>query len=330
MIANDIYRNRVERRLERLRDAKFQYFGSVLSGFWNSFDSDPLLRDIRDSLLNSLPNWSDITRNLLQSDDRGFLNDLSYEQRCALSCGILMSIPGSLPMRTAIEHSIRPHDLVLTGPPQPITDELVFEVFRGKHIEPFLYYIEDKLDEAEDSIRKHKKTLEYLHRYKYRSEWFCGTVLDEIYKREKKDNTRRGEKELRVDLYKYLYENGVQFFLEAESPFGKFDLGSTNDPDEKYIIEAKIFEGRKDYIVKGFRRLDDYIDQHQQPYGYYVIYNPSTKRLSFSVEQDSDNYSFLKVGNRTFYFVVVQIGDPRKMNKIVEISRDDLIQHSSQ
>lgn len=79
-----------------------------------------------------------------------------------------------------------------------------------------------------------------LLRYKHRSEWFRRDHLWELSQIEQK-----GEKELALDLYAYLFDQGLDFHIEPSSITGAIDLIAAQDTEDPLLLDTKIFEGDK-------------------------------------------------------------------------------------
>jgi hypothetical protein len=83
---------------------------------------------------------------------------------------------------------------------------------------PLYYYVDEHLDNQ-------GVMLSLLMRYKHRSEWF---YREQLWKKsqERDESKKRNEveKRLAVDLYAYLYDQGIDFQIEPSSMPGAIDL----------------------------------------------------------------------------------------------------------
>jgi len=146
--------------------------------------------------------------------------------------------------------------------------------------------------------------LALLMRYKHRSEWFQREKLWEYSKIE-----RRAEKALALDLYSYLYDQGIDFVIEPSSITGEIDLIASQDTDDPVLLDAKVFDGEgrgKSYIRKSFNQIYTYTQQYNEPFGYLVIYKTCERDLRFSLKQ-SGNIPSLVHNHKTIFLITIDI-----------------------
>ncbi|MDZ7779532.1 MAG: hypothetical protein U5R14_06265 [Gemmatimonadota bacterium] len=114
--------------------------------------------------------------------------------------------------------------------------------------EPLYEYIDEKLDTG-------RAVLGLLLRYKHRCEWFSRSRLFETWQSAEK----RGEKVLALDMYQYLFDQGLDFAIEPASASGEADLVEAQTGEERLIADAKIFDpdSGKDvpYLARGVNQL---------------------------------------------------------------------------
>lgn len=84
-------------------------------------------------------------------------------------------------------------------------------------------------------------------------------------------------------------------------------------------------------MCKAFNQIFTYTKQFNKPYGFLVIFNVTTKNLSFGQTQDLNGGWRISHGNKTIWIIVVDIGtqdkpvSQRGAAENVEIKKDDLI-----
>ena len=106
----------------------------------------------------------------------------------------------------------------------------ILEVFKDIFLEPFYDYLDESLDDQGAILallRKYKHVCEWFRRQKFFGIWESGTA--------------RGEKHLALDLYRYLYEQGIEFYIEPSSLSGEVDMISTQIGENRLLADAKIF-----------------------------------------------------------------------------------------
>jgi hypothetical protein len=143
-------------------------------------------------------------------------------------------------------------------------------------------------------------------RYKHRSEWFFRQELYNLIQVE-----RQGEKKLALDLYSYLYDQGIEFHIEPSSISGEIDLIAAQGSKDPLLLDAKIFDGDsrgKQYIRKAFQQIYTYSCQYDEPFGYLMIYKITEKDLHFALPLT--RFSDLPVvtyNYKTIFLIVVDI-----------------------
>ncbi len=194
----------------------------------------------------------------------------------------------------------------------------MIEMFDNLFVRGLYEYLDEQLDD--------QNLLSYLLiRYKQRCEWFTAKKLRDHFT----EDTARGEKGLTADLYKYLFDAGLEFHIEPASPVGEIDLISEQVGDERLLIDAKVFKGDLNYIKKGFHQLYTYTVSYNQPYGHLVIFNVSEAPLHFTF-QTSAGIASLNINGKTISFTTIDIGDrpsasKRGVLKAYSLKEQDLI-----
>ncbi|MFM2060918.1 MAG: hypothetical protein RLZZ507_588 [Cyanobacteriota bacterium] len=175
--------------------------------------------------------------------------------------------------------------------------------------------------------------LSLLLRYKHRSEWFYQDKLYDLAT--DKENTRKAEKLLALDLYSYLHDQGLDFSIEPSSHRGKIDLIAAQGSDDPLLADTKIFDAKsrgKDYIRKGFRQIYTYTNDYNEPFGYLIIYKITDKDLKFSLATPSRNIPVIIYNHKTIFLITIDIyphSEPvshRKPLKAISITEQELIQ----
>jgi hypothetical protein len=167
--------------------------------------------------------------------------------------------------------------------------------------------------------------LSFILRYKHRSEWFNSDRLrkitdDEEAKKESGEKKRAEIEDcLALDLYAFLYDEGLDFYITPLSAKGRIDLieadkrplleGQTN-PSHRLLADAKVFDGKNrdcSYIGKGFGQILSYCKKYNEPYGYLIIYNISDKDLEFELPNTMNGIPIYEHYGKTIVFIVIDI-----------------------
>ncbi|HWN07999.1 MAG TPA: hypothetical protein VNO50_01725, partial [Pyrinomonadaceae bacterium] len=118
---------------------------------------------------------------------------------------------------------------------------------RAAFLEPFYEYLDEHVDDQQ-------AILYVLRRYKQRCEWFRSEALRSVVTTE----TQQGENRIAFDLYEYLHEQGIAFYIEPQSASGIADLVAEQVGTDRVVADAKLFwpeRGKgKSYILSAFHQ----------------------------------------------------------------------------
>jgi hypothetical protein len=202
----------------------------------------------------------------------------------------------------------------------------------SQFVHPLFDYIIEMLDEQQ-------LLLSQLIRYSQRAEWFKRQELyEEVkkYKEEKADVGERAEVEdlLKQDLYCYLHDQGVEFYIEPYSVHGKIDLLLDQKGSGRHYIEAKVFDNQGKnaaYLRTGFNQLFTYLTQFKAEQGYLVIYKLCEENLTFVLPHSVGSLPCVRHGGKAIFVVVIDLFPHRKpvsqrgVLKTITLTETDLI-----
>jgi hypothetical protein len=198
------------------------------------------------------------------------------------------------------------------------------ENFQEHVIEPFYEFMDELLDDQ-------KLLLSLLIRYKHKSEWFNRNSLYKNWE----ENTQIGERLLALNLYEFLFDQGIDFTIEPFSISGEIDLIKNQKGEEPLLLDAKIFypeKGKtKTYILNGFRQIYDYTMDYNETFGYLIIFKLSETALNLNFSNKDQLIPFATINNKTIYFLIIDIAQydksasKRGQLATIEINESDLI-----
>jgi hypothetical protein len=300
-------RYKLQKRVSRLNSVDSQVFPSALAQFWRFFDRQPVFVGIIEGLLAQFPNLADVTNALLQGNE---WRAETEEEAAATGYWILRHLANS-DENVLIQLSSRFVSHL---------DEALDEV-RELYLEPFYEYVDEQLDDQ-------RAMLALLLRYKHRSEWF---YRDNLY-RLCLDDARHTEKHLALDLYAFLYDQGIDFMIEPSSVTGEVDLIAAQNTPDPLVLDAKIFDGDsrgKTYLRKGFAQVYTYTQQHNEPFGYLVIYKTTDRDLRFTLRRAAE-IPVVVHNHKTIFMITVDIFpydksvSQRRPLQAIEITEEEL------
>lgn len=306
-------RYKLQKRISRLNSVEtIDSFIYTLAQFWKYFDQQGTLIGIIDFLLFQFPEIeNDINRIVKEKQS---LYGETEEEAAAIGYHVL---------RRVIHFTdIRQVQLIAQNYGRSTGQQEALEFIREIFLEPFYEYVDEQLDDQ-------RAMLALLIRYKHRSEWFYRDHLWNLSQTE-----RRGEKELAINLYSYLFDQGIDFTIEPSSISGEIDLIASQNTDDPLLLDAKIFDGDgrgKAYIRKGFNQIYTYTQQYNEPFGYLLIYKISEKDLRFSLRLAS-NIPMVIHNHKTIFLITIDLYphdkpvSQRAPIKATEITEEELIE----
>lgn len=210
----------------------------------------------------------------------------------------------------------------------PRDNDKALEIVRDVAINGLYEYLDEQLD-ARNAL------LGLLYKYKHRSEWFRRKRLREIAENGLEHKKDGGERALAIDLYEYVYDQGVDYSIEPASASGEADLIAHDSDGHHVVIDAKyVAPSDPPSVVKkklshGFHQVAKYCDDHNEPVGYLVVYinHKASPRLPLD---EADGFRFISVKGKNVYYVSVEIGDHPSASKAgiaeeVSITREELL-----
>ena len=256
----------------------------------------------------------------------GFYTATSTEEHAALCLHVVRAITNT----TAMQPDVR--DFVvcslaeyLTGQDPGKAEEAV-KPLRDVAVDGVYEYLDEQIDTR-------NVIYSILLKYKQHSEWFNRKRLRGIA--DEGLEGIKGERGLARDLNEYVFNQHVEFIIEARSSSGEADL-ILREPAGRYlIIDAKYVpvdstrSTIRDQMNSGFHQVARYCGDYHEPEGFLVSFIRTSTRISLDLEE-SDGLRFLKLGGKTIYYLPVQISDEPsasksgKANEVV-ITKEELV-----
>lgn len=213
----------------------------------------------------------------------------------------------------------------LTKNPQMEVEEAITTV-RDVALDGLFEYLDEHLD-ARNVV------LALIGKYKQRAEWFRAAALRALAVSDA--NSRGGERGLALDLYEYLLDQGVEFFVEPVSGSGEPDI-VLREPQGRYVVlDAKYLRADdspsdiKRKLASGFHQVARYCDDFQEPAGHLIVFSDSKRRITVDLAE-ADGWRYLLLGGRSVYYTEIRIAESPSASKLgkaeeVLVSREDLL-----
>ena len=306
-------RYKLQKRIRRLNSVDYSIFFPTLKQFFVFFEKNPILSSIIEQVNTKYPSLQESIEKIISGE--GILGD-TEEEAAIIGYGVLKELS---------KHN---NPSILTTISWPFKRASKFneslETIREIYLEPFYEYIDESIDDQ-------RAMLFMVLRYKHRCEWFQHHNLWNITQ----NFSQQAEKLLALDLYEFLFNQGIDFSIEPSSLSGEIDLIAAQGSEDPLLADTKIFDadGRsKAYIQKGFNQIYTYTQQYNEPYGYLIIYKTTEKDLHFSLKI-SGNIPMVIYNHKTIFLITIDIFphpkpvSQRSKIKAVEITEEELIQN---
>ncbi len=308
-----VLRYKLQKRVRRLNSVEdSEIFGWLLRQLWVFLHDHPIYSGIIADLCTRFPQDDNLAQQMLEKhtaqvgETEGEQAAIAYHLLSYCQEDPARSYAGVIGRRCGLSQSDDP----LSG-------------FRELYLEPFYEYLDEQIDDQ-------RVLLATLRRFKHRCEWFR---RDELYKLWQ-DGRRRGERLLNARLYEYLYDQGIEFYIEPVSASGEADLVSAQVGDERLVADGKVFAEAargKQNVCKGFRQVYDYTVDYNEPCGYLVVFKTCPEDLRLALSGSTQDTPYFSHNNKTIYCLTVDIypheksASERGILQAVEITEDDLV-----
>lgn len=292
-------RYKLQKRARKVNSAGYQTFHFAVRRWWGFLHSNEIIIGILEQLADLVPAAKGDAERIIKGER---LHGESEEEESSLAYWIIRSCyeakdNSDIELFIAgIYSHARQHDEKL-------------EIFKDIFVEPLYEYIDEQLDDQ-------RAVLGLLRRYKHNCEWFQRNEVLDIFQKEVERGTQegkkgRGEKQLALHLYEYLYNQGLSFSIEPTSVSGEADLIASQNTVDPLIADVKLFDPssskNKSYIIKGFQQVYQYTLDFNEPFGYLVIFKTCEDGLAISAANQEQSTSFVTVNGRTIFIVIIDL-----------------------
>lgn len=283
-------RYKLQVRVRKVHSARQQLYWATLSHLWKFLQGHPYLSAMLQQLRARAPQaetWAaEIAggKSVVGSDD---------VEQAAIASWII---------QRAVDQKLAEHGIAHLATPflhgREIADFL--ESFYDLFVESLYDYLDEQLDDR-------GAVLAALIRYKRRTEWFHRDRLYQVWS----DDNRRGEKTLALDLYEYLYAQGIDFYIEASSVSGEADLISAQTGSERLLADVKVFSPAKSkgisYLQQGLRQVHTYCADYNEPMGFLIVFKVTENGLRVIGEGGFQPAPAFSYNHKTVFVVVVDL-----------------------
>ena len=174
--------------------------------------------------------------------------------------------------------------------------------YKDWYIEPLFDYLDETLDDA-------NVVLATLIRYKQKVEWYRRSDVLKLYE----DDTSTGERNLKQQMFEFLFDQGLSFHVEPVAASGEPDVISLQDAQQHFIGEVKIFDPERSrgaaYIKKAFSQTYRYCLDYNEPLGYLTVFNVSKKQLRADLPSLPEGIPRFELNHKTIFLVVINLYD---------------------
>jgi len=190
-------RYKLQKRVAYLKSCKSQMFLYLLKRFWRFLENEPILNGVIENLKIKYSEISNAANVYLDVNAKSITIYNTEEENAALCAFILIKLIEKENVNYDITSRIGWKFIGKIDFPEG------YDAFNDFIIDPFYEYLDESLDD-------NKAILSYLLKYKLSSEWFHNDRLFELWK----SHSQIGETLLAKDLYEYLFDQGLDFYIE--------------------------------------------------------------------------------------------------------------------
>ena len=240
----------------------------------------------------------------------GFYKASTLAEHAAVCLAMLEAVAADETVR-GDEFLVRCLGEYLTG-----TEDIEFndalQTVRDVALDGLFEFLDEQLDSG-------NIVLALLAKYRQRAEWFRRAALRALAAPD--GGARRGERALAMDLYEYLLDQSVEFFVEPMSGSGEPDVVLREPAGKHVVLDAKHIKEDdspsdiKRKLAAGFHQVAQYCNDYQEPAGHLVVYSESRRRISLELEE-GDGWRFLSIGGRIVYYTEIWIADAPSASKL--------------
>lgn len=284
-------RFKLQKRVRRLNSIDSSVrFHFALKQFWVFLNEYPIFVEVLHDLELRYPALSGQLHQMISD---GKTLGFNREEEQAAASYILFGICNGS-SEESLEHTI---GRIYAGAAR-VSENL--DAFRSMFLEPLYDYLDEHIDDQ-------RAILALLRRYKHKCEWFQREKLFKLWS----ENTERGEKLLALDMYDFLHDQGLDFTIEPRSVSGEVDLIAAQNTDDPLIADAKIFCPEKGkaatYVAAGFNQVYIYTLDHNEPFGYLIVFKTCPEDIKFSLSNQTQSTPFVTHNNKTIFIITIDI-----------------------
>lgn len=308
-----VLRLRLQRRLKRLLDSRYPFFHPYLMRFWRFLHGEPVFRGILQDLEH-------------RSAEAKAEADRILHENLAVSCLDEAAQVG-------VSYFVVKHCVESNDPDAAVITSALFNAGHqtGDDLYPFkVTFLEPLCDYLDEQLEDQRVILELLRRYKHKCEWFQRRGLFDLWEKADRD----GEWLLKLHLFEFLHDNGLDFTIDPYSDSGKADLVAAQNTPDPLVADAKVFtiKAGKGYVVGGFHQVYRYTLSYNEPFGYLIVFKTCDEDLNFALATESQATQFVTHNGKTIFLVSIDIcpeptpASKRKQLRTIEITQADLVQ----
>jgi hypothetical protein len=322
----------------RLECATFPVFHHVVVQFWNFCQSVPTIQDIFEPLKNhsSAAQWA-TAFSKDQNPNRGLGLGWKTELDQAAAAYHAIKLCAQGPIQGDLEE--RNEERFGSGLGLPCPTATTSKIYHESAEGPFRTYLFNPLSfYIEEQLSANRINLSVLRRYKQRCEWFNRQLLFDLASgtadKGAAGRNDKGEWNLKLHLYEFLHDNGIDLYIDPYSDVGKPDLVACQQTDDPIIADAKLHKdgSGKSKFTSGFSQVYSYTVTFGEPFGYLIVFNETERDIHVETECTLSGVPYLELNGKTVFVLTISIcPDPVQASKkgklapAVTIRKSDLV-----
>jgi hypothetical protein len=318
-------RVRLQQRMQEVMKSDWARFDQSLRHFFAQTRSVKPLAGILESLTQSLDDELNEHADFVSSTTGAILHE---PEDSKVRAALFLELCGRV-----VAKGVRPSMFLMNSAnPHEQGFPAIVAGFKEQVFLPLYSYLDEQFDEGD-------YLLALLRQYKRYVEWFAHDDLKLLIQRKSASYTAGDWPEELLDshLRRFLMEQGVAYpFSRPKTREGEVDI-VVPDGEDCLPLEVKVYDsvGRTQaHLRHGFHQAVQYAEDYQSSFGYYVIFNVSSRPLTIG-DDAGEGFSRISDRNHDIFCLCVQVADlgaPSKRGgaKSVHIPVADLTARDSQ
>lgn len=282
----------IETKVERIDTQNKKVLIFTINQFWDFIINNPITKSIIDKLLNEYPDCKNDVDLIIER--KVFHFDKPEKEVIAIAVQMISKIMEA--------NTVKKKSDLVTYISNPIQKTKSYkescELVKSVWIKQIEYLLISSLD-------KNLIIIEISSRFKIKIEQFN---REKVFKLATK-NSKKTEETLAKVYLEFLFDNGLDVYVEPKSTGGRVDFYIVDHLRNKSLSDAKIHDEKSrngTYIKKGIHQLLTYLEEEVISIGFLIVFEISEVCLRFDFDT-LNGIPYIDFGEKRIFIIVVDI-----------------------